>query len=304
MSLNPSIQNHWTDQPAPGNQDGTASQYIRENFAPSDRLAVVLLNKRTQDVIQRLASAERIAVEDFQAWLRLQNADGYEVYLSMNALSKAAKGRTKADVETVRHVYLDLDYDGTAGVEKLLKRRDLPTPNYLINTSPGKWQAVWKVQGFGKEQAEHLQQALVVELGADPAATDCARVLRLPGFYNHKYSEPFRVTVQEHAKETYGPERFPQFPTKGRTLRGAGDDRRPAAKRPSPARVSQSERDWAYAKRALLRGEPEDSVIAAIASYRRYDKHNPQYYAEHTVRKAVQALAPEKDSPFIGHDRI
>jgi len=31
-------------------------------------------------------------------------------------------------------------------------------------------------------------------------------------------------------------------------------------------------------------------VIAAIASYRRNEKHNPQYYAEHTVRKAAQSL--------------
>jgi hypothetical protein len=39
--------------------------------------------------------------------------------------------------------------------------------------------------------------------------------------------------------------------------------------------VSQSERDWAYAKRALARGESEANVIAAIVSHRRYDKHNP-----------------------------
>jgi hypothetical protein len=31
-------------------------------------------------------------------------------------------------------------------------------------------------------------------------------------------------------------------------------------------------------------------VIAAIASYRRYDKYNPQYYAEHTVQKAAESL--------------
>jgi hypothetical protein len=30
--------------------------------------------------------------------------------------------------------------------------------------------------------------------------------------------------------------------------------------------------------------------MAAIASYRRYDKYNPKYYAELTVRKAAEAL--------------
>ena len=58
----------------------------------------------------------------------------------------------------------------------------------------------------------------------------------------------------------------------------------------TPGEISQSERDWAFAKRALARGETEENVIAAIASFRRYDKHNPQYYSEHTVRKAAQSL--------------
>jgi len=43
---------------------------------------------------------------------------------------------------------------------------------------------------FEKDQAESLQRALVRELGADLAATDSSRVLRLPGFYNHKYAKP------------------------------------------------------------------------------------------------------------------
>jgi RepB DNA-primase from phage plasmid len=269
----------------------TAAQYIRDNFKPGDRLAVVLLNKRSEDVIQRLAAAERIARDDFQAWLRFQNAHGYEVYVSMNALAPTARGRTKADVQTIRHLYLDFDRDGTAAVEKLLAREDLPKPNYLLNTSPDKWQAVWKVQAFNKDQAEHLQQAFAREMDADPAATDCARVLRVPGFYNHKSSQPFRVTVQAHSTETYSPNRFPQFPDGARISRTVtseqGLSRTP---RTAPPSASQSKRDWAFAKRALARGEREESVIAAIAAYRRYEKHNPQYYAELTVRKVARSL--------------
>jgi hypothetical protein len=45
-----------------------------------------------------------------------------------------------------------------------------------------------------------------------------------------------------------------------------------------------------------------EDVIAAIASYRRYDKPNPRYYAEHTVKKAAESLAAEKEIPSIGHD--
>jgi hypothetical protein len=241
-----------------------ASDYIRRNFELSDRLAVVLVNRRTHSVMQRIAAAEKIAGPDFQAWLRHKNANGYEVYISMNALSKNATGRTKVDVENIRHLYLDFDDDGTAAVERLLARRDLPKPNYVINTSPGKWQVVWKVQGFGKEQAEGFQRDLSRQMGADPAATDCSRVLRLPGFFNHKYASRVWIGVQVNTSETYGPERFPKFPIAER-----GDRFAPPSKshgsRNVPAKLSQSERDWAYAKRALARGEPEDAVVNAIA---------------------------------------
>jgi hypothetical protein len=62
---------------------------------------------------------------------------------------------------------------------------------------------------------------------------------------------------------------------------------------------SQSERDWAYAKRALGRGETERRVTEEIARYRVGQKHNPLDYARRTVRKAVRQLEPA-DSEQVG----
>jgi len=90
---------------------------LQGNFEPTDRLAVVLVNKQASSVIQRLASAERIAAQDFQAWLRYQNAHRDEIYVSMNALREDARGRTKEDIAVIRHVYLDFDNNGTAAVQ-------------------------------------------------------------------------------------------------------------------------------------------------------------------------------------------
>jgi len=269
-----------------------AATYLQENFESDDRLAVVLIHKRTGAVLQRLAAAERIAASDFQAWLRFKNAAQNEVYISMNALREEARGRTKADVAAIRHVYLDFDERGTEAVERLLKRPNLPQPNYLLNSSPDKWQVVWRVDGFAKGQAEDLQRGLAREAGADPAATDCSRVMRLPGFYNHKYARKHFIAVQAMSKEVYGPDRFPKFPPDERAPR---TDNRDAGRRasPPPGRLSQSERDWAYARRALARGEPEHLVVSAIAVHRRYDKHDPQAYAELTVKNAAQARNEE-----------
>jgi hypothetical protein len=272
----------------------SAPDYVRDNFQPTDRLAIVLLNKRTDSVIQRLAGVEQIAGEDFQSWLRHQNAQRYDIYASMNALSPGATGRTKADVAAIRHLYLDFDENGTEAVDTLLKRADLPKPNYVVNSSPDKWQVVWKVDGFGKDQAEALQRQLVREFGADPAATDCARVLRLPGFYNHKYAQPHLIRAEALAQETYAPDRFPNISADERGARRLSAADRPARRAASAGKVSQSERDWAYAKRALARGESPGAIAAAIASYRRYDKHNPQYYADLTVKKAAESLRADQ----------
>ena len=140
-------------------------RYIRDNFRSTDRLAVVLIHKETGHVIQRVATAERIAEQDFQAWLRHQNAHRYEIYISMNALDEEARGRTKGDVAVVRHVYLDFDHDGTAKVQALMAREDIPQPNYVVSSSPGKWQTVWKVENFEQDQAETLQRVIGAGIG-------------------------------------------------------------------------------------------------------------------------------------------
>ncbi len=266
-----------------------ATDYIRDNFKPEDRLAVVLVNKQSQAVVQRIAQADSIASEEFQRWLRHMNAKAYEVYVSMNSLQPGARGRTKGDVDQIRHVYLDLDEAGPDSLKAILERDDLPKPNYVLNTSPGKYQVVWKVEGFTKDQAEDLQRGLARETGADIAATDCARVLRMPGFFNHKYGRAHYVRAEKNSDEIATPDRF--------RARQEDDAHLAPSTRSYPERsastgsnggITQSERDWAYAKRALSRGIPKEQIVEDITNFRQ-DKPNPRYYAEHTVSKAAGA---------------
>ncbi|MBV8803718.1 MAG: hypothetical protein JO042_01700 [Sinobacteraceae bacterium] len=271
-----------------------AADYLRANFEPSDRVAIVALNRSTNDLKQRIATMETISRDDFQRWLRFLNKEHYEIYVSMNTIRDDAFGRKKSDIAQIRHVYLDFDHHGTEAVRILLARTSMPTPNHLIESSPGKSQAVWRVREFQASDAEHLMRAMVREFGADPAAVDSARVLRLPGFYNHKYDQPHFVTVQNLSAEIYSPSQFPAF---------AFEEGAAAPTQPGPSRlhrapgsgISQSERDWAYAKRALGRGEDPEAVIQAIASFRS-DKPDPQYYARLTVTKAAAGIEPQ-DKP-------
>jgi hypothetical protein len=271
----------------------TPVRYIRENFEPEDHIAMVLIQKETHRVVQRIGTAEKVASPEFQAWLRHQNASRFEVYVSMNALKDGSRSRTKDDVAEIRHVYLDFDDNGTAAVQALLRRGNVPQPNYLVNSSSDKWQVVWKVEGFVQDEAERLMRHLVRDTGADPAATDSSRVLRLPGFVNHKYARPFVVTVESRSADTYRPEHFPAIPTEeqgGRQVTGHGPTREPRC----VGETSQSERDWAYARRALARGESPDKVRAAIAAFRTGQKSDVNQYAERTVRKATKSLESDR----------
>jgi hypothetical protein len=271
-------------------QNLTTQRYVLENFAAQDRIALLALHRTTNQVLQRITTAETLSSPDFQAWLSYLNSQKHDLYLSMNTLKRGSRGRTKEDVDCIRHIFLDFDQNGDRAVEMLLARNDLPVPNYLVSTSPDKWQVIWKVEGFEKAAAEELEKGLVRSTGADPCVVDVARVLRLPGFYNHKYRPAYLVTAQGRSDSIRGPGHFPKLPVDEPV------DELPLRASPSPRQgtglnlPSQSERDWAYAKRALGRGEPERRVTEEIARYRVGQKHNPHDYAQRTVRKAVRQL--------------
>jgi hypothetical protein len=274
---------------------------LLEEFEPEDRLAVVLINRHSEAVIQRIASARQLASPESQVWLHDQNRMGYEVYCSPNVLEGDARGRTKDDIATIRHIYLDFDEDGTAAVIRMRSSGQVPEPSYLISTSPDRWQAFWRVKEFSKEQAEELQRGMARAFGADPAATDCSRVMRVPGLYNHKYPRRHYIRIEQLCETVYCPEHFPKIEPGERGHSFATG--LPAGKRPRPEHLSQSERDWAYARRALSRGEQPEAVIAAIARFRRGTKHDVEYYAELTVRKAVQSLESTARQESSGPDR-
>ena len=165
-----------------------------------------------------------------------------------------------------------------------------------FGTSPGKHQIVWKVSGFSQEEAESLLHNLANKFGADLAATDSTRVLRLPGFANHKLSEGFIVQARQESDAVYTLRDFAIDEDSPEAPRHFSDYRQRERTMPS-GHKSQSEHDWAYAKRALARGDAPELVIQRIADYRAEDKDDPNYYARRTVTKAQAQLATERGTP-------
>jgi len=172
----------------------------------------------------------------------------------------------------------------------------------VLNTSPEKFQVVWKVEGMTAEESEALNQAMVREFDGDPAATDSTRVLRLPGFANKKYQPDFFVQAHAESTQTYHLRDFKLQIDSPDAPRHQHEEpaRKPLAQ---SSTLSQSEHDWAYAKRALARGDDPEEVIQSIADYRADDKADPNYYARHTVTKAQAELQQQSNAAQPGEDQ-
>ena len=271
----------------------SASEYVLALFEPADTVAILARNRRTGQTVQRITSAETVAGPEFQSRLRNENAAGADIFIGMNPLKDGADGRTKDNIREIRHLYLDLDTGGQDALEAIRNSPEVPAPNFVLDTSPDKHQIVWRVEGLDQEQAESMLRAMADQFGGDPAATDSTRVLRLPGFANKKYDEEFVVQAHHESNEIYHARDFTVQEDSPETPRHLGSE---SGRRLPQGHRSQSEQDWAYAKRALARGDDVEEIIRRIADFRTQDKPNPEYYARHTVEKAHAELVKQKEN--------
>lgn len=185
-------------------------RFLHAAFRPDDWIAVLLKSHDTGGTAQRVGPMSLIANPKFQAWLRAENARRFSVFVSVNAIRPQRKARKRDAIGDIRHVFLDVDRDGPSVLTAINARRDLPPPSYVIHSSPNRLHVLWRVSGFAKESVEALQKRLAVELGTDKAATSCAQVTRLPGFFNHKYRPGPFVTVEYDAGDRrFRPREFP-----------------------------------------------------------------------------------------------
>src|SRR5690606_9880784 len=173
-------------------------QFLRTAYEPEDWIALFLKRYDTGEAVQRVGPVSLFQQPNVQAWLRLMNARHFNLFVSVNAVAPGRRSRTREAVRAIRHVFMDVDHDGRRVLAAINARRDLPTPSYVLHSSPDRVHVFWRVTGFAKQAAEQLQRYLARELGADPAATPCSQTTRLAGFLSYKYAPPVLV------RATYG----------------------------------------------------------------------------------------------------
>ena len=264
-----------------------AASFLSEWFAADETFALLVRLPEEARTVQRIVRVTDLMKSNYLGWLAFENCRGGNVYFSINPLVPGATRRTKDAVAEAKGLYLDLDSDGGAKLAALRRSENVPQPNAVIQTSAGKYQVLWCVHGFTIPEQEAMLKILAEAFGGDRACTDCARVFRLPGFFNRKYIPAPLVTVEIGSDQSiYRPADFkldmPVIETlKSTTIRPArlGESR------------TQSESDWKWVMSQLRAGNPPDEVVRMLAASRN-DKPNPIYYAQRTVSARRASLCP------------
>ena len=262
-----------------------AQHFLTRGFFSEEAIALLLRSEKPVKVRQRIVTRERAIAPRYLGWLAYENAKGANIYVAANPLRPGSRKRTKESVAAIRHLYIDIDTDGDARLAALRASDVVPSPTAILSTSPGKYQVLWRVDGFDFEHQEEMLKAFAIKFGGDPACTDRNRVLRIPGFLNRKYDPAHLVTAEYFGDSLYKPSDFRLPMASLDSVLSEGLHLTPKR----PRKHSTSENDWAWVSRGLADGRDAAKLTKELAS-RRSDKPNPLYYAQRTVDVASARL--------------
>lgn len=263
-----------------------AASFLRRCFAPEETIALLLRGEDGAAPMQRVVRLEQALETRYMAWLSYENQHGRNnIYVAANPLHPGSRKRTKESIASVRHLYIDIDTDGDARLAALRASEFVPPPTSILSTSSGKYQVLWRVEGFDFARQEQMLKLLAIAFGGDPACTDCNRVLRVPGFLNRKYDPAYKATVEYPDDSVWTPDDF--------ELDANAVDamvfNRGILPRKQTGNHSHSESDWVWVSHELAQGKDAVKLTLELAS-RRPDKPNPLYYAQRTVDVASARL--------------
>lgn len=123
-------------------------------------------------------------VEQLLPTLHAVNERGAGIFVARN---QCTGHRREENITRVRGVHADMDDVSEAQMAVLVAT--LP-PSIIVESSEGRYQLYWQLaegETLSKEEAKAINQCLSRDYGADPAAVDVSRLLRLPGFKHMKY---------------------------------------------------------------------------------------------------------------------
>lgn len=214
VTAEPAVATVADDRPHP------AIAYLKSLFCDGDHIFFFLVHSTRKHPDKKgnlvadvkllpLMPLKEAATDATMALLTQHENDGWNIFICMNPFPEGTATRTERFVKTIRNLFIESD--GKEGntlalLEDAVAKNIVPLPDSVLVSSPGKYHIRWGVEGIPPEEAKPLLESLTNLLGADPAAKDLHRVLRMPGFRNLKYPErPICTLLDEYeCGDTFG----------------------------------------------------------------------------------------------------
>ena len=196
------------DEPHPG------AKFIADVFGSSTSQPVFVCSLRNSGDREGGGADERFVTtrvtDDVTGFARKWDVPKRGVFFCVSTLAPSARRRAKETLAEINSLHADIDFkDLTASPDEVRRvlREAMCPPSIVTATGHGLhplWLLKESLEATPENiaEAERLLKQLTELLGADPAAAECARLLRLPGTHNTKRGEWVEV-----ATEVYEPER-------------------------------------------------------------------------------------------------
>jgi hypothetical protein len=162
---------------------GEAEKFLKALDAETDKFTFQTFDEQGED--KSLVKILHGTLDQHYAKLVELSKAGAGVYVTVNETD--LKGRKAENIKRVRYVFVDLDGAPLAPAKQ-------PRPHIIVESSPKRWHAYWRVEGMALEAFKDAQRRQITRLGSDKTIVDLPRVLRLPGFL-HQKGKPFKTRV-------------------------------------------------------------------------------------------------------------
>ncbi|MGH8118340.1 MAG: DNA-primase RepB domain-containing protein [Rhodanobacteraceae bacterium] len=251
---------------------------LLDTLAPGEPVTFQTFGEGTATGARGLIRTLHGTLAEHRETLAALNSRGAGIFWTVNATD--GKGRKASNVRRVRALFVDLD---GAPVEPV-QSAPLP-PHAIVESSPGRWHAYWRISDCGLGDFTPMQKALATRFNADPKVFDLPRVLRLPGFLHHK-SEPFLshiVTRREIAPYTLA-----EF----RAAFGFGDVMPAPRALPRPSSIRRKLPD------VIPEGERNATLLSLAGNLVR------KGYDAEGVNDRLQRINAERCTPPLGADEV
>lgn len=183
-------------------------------------------------------------------------------------------------------------------------RAKCPYPTLVVKTSIGHYHIYWKLdEKVSVEEQENIMKLLAKNIGADPAATDVSRVLRLPGFWHKGKDNTVDIVFSRFGKVQYK-SFLSALPSQViSTATGCTPTRHRAGGVQKGTQIynsgvgegkerfvfkSKSHEDWYLVNEWLRRGVSQGECVKRLKVRRAGEKKDIDYYSHYTVKKAIE----------------